>query len=302
MFGGLLPPRSEEARLNLGRVRRRVPGARHTPLLATAGAGLLGLSLGVPAALFAQATVPPPPNPCSEASLQLRCPDLVMSAPSELHIDRTTIPGRVLLRATSSVNSLGAGPIELRAHRSAGHRWVVEQAIYNRGGHPKLFQTTTQLVYKYIPGYRYEYGNVGATSYWKILHLAAFQLWSLNAHLQLGRLVRTGPKVDYCLRDLFRTHPSSRSPLQAVYPGCSQEAGIPRDRFGTSVGWSDVYPYGYPEQWINVTGLRGRFAYTQIVNPEGLWHETSTQNNASETFVSLPSGRVLGQRVGVPAP
>jgi hypothetical protein len=104
------------------------------------------------------------------------------------------------------------------------------------------------------------------------------------------------------LRDLFRTHASARSPLHAVYPGCSQEAGIQRDRFGTSVGWSDVYPYGYPEQWIDVTGLRGRFAYTQIVNPEGLWHESSTQNNASETFVALPSGRILGERVAVPAP
>ncbi|MEA2209526.1 MAG: hypothetical protein QOF54_2003, partial [Solirubrobacteraceae bacterium] len=27
-----------------------------------------------------------------------------MSAPSQLHIDRTTLPGRVLLRARSSIN------------------------------------------------------------------------------------------------------------------------------------------------------------------------------------------------------
>jgi hypothetical protein len=75
-----------------------------------------------------------------------------------------------------------------------------------------------------------------------------------------------------------------------------------RDRFGTSVGWSDVYPYSYPEQWIDVTGLRGRFAFVQIVNPDGLWHESRTDDNASETIVALPSGRVLARRVGVAAP
>jgi hypothetical protein len=243
-----------------------------------------------------------PRNPCLHRALHLRCPDLVMSAPSELHLDRTTIPGRVLLRAASSVNNLGAGPMELRAHRRRGGRWVVYQAIYDRRGHAHLFRTHVHLVYKYIPGYRYEYGNVGATSYWKVRHLAAFQLWSLNGHEHLLRLVRTGPKVDYCLRDYAHTQPSRRSPAAAVYPACTEEAGATSHRFGTSVGWSDIYPYGYPEQWINVTGLRGRFAFVQIVDPHGLWHETSTRDNASETFVALPSGRVLGTRVGVPAP
>ncbi|HLI33211.1 MAG TPA: lysyl oxidase family protein [Solirubrobacteraceae bacterium] len=241
-------------------------------------------------------------NPCQRRSLHLRCPDLVMSAPSELHLDTTTIPGRLLLRATSSVNSLGAGPIELRARRGAHRRWIVSQAIYDRRGHVHLFRTRVQLVYKYIPGYRYEYGYVGSTSYWKVRHLASFQLWSLGPHLRLERLVRTGPKVDYCLRDLARTHPSRRSPTSAVYPGCSEQADISHDLFGTSVGWSDIYPYGYPEQWIDVTGLRGRFAFVQIVNPRNLWWESNTANNASETFVQLPSGRVIGERVGVPAP
>ncbi len=225
-----------------------------------------------------------------------------MSPPSELHIDRTTIPGRVLLRATSSVNNVGAGPIELRAHRSAGHRWVVYQAIYDRHGHAHLFRTQVRLVYKHIPGERYGYGNVGAASYWKVRHLATFQLWSVNRQLQLQHLVRTGPKVDYCLRDLVRTHPSARSPREAVYPGCSEEVQITHDLFGTSVGWSDVYPYGYPEQWINVTGLHGRFAYVQTVNPRGLLCEESSADNTSETFISLPSGRILGHRSRVAAP
>jgi hypothetical protein len=74
------------------------------------------------------------------------------------------------------------------------------------------------------------------------------------------------------------------------------------DVLGTSVGWSDVYPYKYPEQWIDVTGLRGRFAFVQIVDPDNLLAESNHANDLSETYVEVPSGRVLGYRVGVMNP
>ena len=225
-----------------------------------------------------------------------------MSAPSELHVDRTTDPGHVLLRATSSVNNRGTGPLELRARRTGPDSWTVYQAIYDRGGRAHLFPTSAKLVLKYVPGERYEYGDVGAFSYWKLEHVAAFELWSLDAQDRAVRLLRIGPKVAYCLRDLVRSRPSSISPSTPFYPACSQNHSIQRDVLGTSVGWSDVYPYGYPEQWVDVTGLRGRFAYLQIADPEDLLIESNHQNNVSETYVTLPSGRVLGHRVGVAAP
>jgi hypothetical protein len=234
--------------------------------------------------------------------LRLRCPVLIMSAPSELHIDRSTIPGRVLLRATSSVNNRGSGPLELRAHRIGSHSIVIYQAIYDASGRAHLFRTAAKLVFKYVPGERYEYPSVGAFSYWKLEHAAAFELWSIDANGRAERLVRMGPKVDYCVRDLIRSLPSSSSPSTPVYPACSQNPNIQSDVLGTSVGWSDVYPYVYPEQWIDVTGLRGRFAYVQIADPENLLMESNHHKNVSETFVSLPSGRVLGHRVGVAAP
>jgi hypothetical protein len=153
-----------------------------------------------------------------------------------------------------------------------------------------------------VPGYRYGLPTIGAFNYWKLRHAAAFQLWSIDSHRHAVKLVRTGPKVDYCLRDLVRTHPSLASPREPVYPACSQDPYMRRDVLGTSVGWSDQYPYEYPEQWIDVTGLRGRFAYVQIANPDGLLMESDRQNDVSETYVALPSGRVLGHRVGVSAP
>jgi hypothetical protein len=234
--------------------------------------------------------------------VRLRCPDLIMSAPSLLHIDRTTLPGHVLLRASSSINNRGRGPLELSAHRVGRHRMVVYQAIYDRTGRRHLFRTAAGLVFKYVPGERYGYGNVGVASYWKFKHAAAFELWSIDARYRAVVLVRTGPKVDYCLRDLFRTRPSSDSPSAPVYPACNQDPGIRHDVLGTSVGWSDAYPYEYPQQWIDVTGLRGRFAYVQIADPDHLLMQSSHSNDVSETYVALPSGRVLGHRVGVAAP
>jgi hypothetical protein len=239
---------------------------------------------------------------CKLRHVRLLCPDLIMSAPSRLHIDRTTIPGRVLLRAASALNNRGSGPLEVSAHRSGRSGTVVYQAIYDRRGRRHLFPTTAKLTYKYVPGERYGYGNVGDASYWKFKHAAAFELWSIGPHRRAIRLVRRGPKVDYCLRDLFHTRPSRNSPSALVYPACSQNPGIRHDVLGISVGWTDGYPYEYPEQWIDVTGLRGRFAYLQIADPDRLLIESNRDNDVSETYVELPSGRALGQRVGVAGP
>lgn len=240
------------------------------------------------------------PTPCMRHP-RWRCPDLTMSAPYDLHIDRTTIRGHVLLRAASSINNHGTGPMELRVHRTP-HGWAAYQAIYDRHRHAHLFRTAARLIYKYVPGERYEHPTIGAFSYWKLRHAASFQLWSIDRKRHALRLVRTGPKVDYCLRDLYRTDPLPFSPQAAVYPACSQNPHIRRDVLGTSVGWSDIYPYEYPQQWIDVTGLHGRFAFVETVDPDNLLIESNHKNDISETYVSLPSGRILGHRVGVAHP
>ncbi len=265
-------------------------------LLARGTSAAAGSETGVPATGLTAV------GPCADPQLHLRCPDLVMSAPFDVHVDRTSIAGHVLLRAASSVNNLGAGPLELRAHRRGAGAWIVEQAIYGRGGRRHLFESDGQLIFKFVRGYRYGHPTIGSYSYWKFRQVAAFQLWTIDARLRTVHLVRVGPKVDYCLRDLIRTHPMARSPVNPVYLACSQDPRLHRDVLGTSVGWSDVYPYEYPQQWIDVTGLRGRFAFVMIADPRDVLLESNKNNNASMTYVELPSGRIIGQRVGVPAP
>lgn len=265
---------------------------------------LVGGAAGSAAAqtAYPPASAGPSLNPCTRASLRLRCPDLVMSAPAHLEMDRSTQPGHVLLRAASSINNHGAGPLELIGHRR-GSFMRVSQAIRDARGRRHLFATRAVLVFKHVPGDRYGGAGVGAYNYWKFRYAAGFSLWSVDATTRRAmRRVRVGPKHEYCFRDLFRTQPSGRSPKSAVYPACSTDGSLRQDTLGTSVGWSDVYPYQYPQQWIDVTGLRGRFAYVQTADPRRLLNESRVSNNTSETFIALPSGRVLGHRTAVSSP
>ena len=103
--------------------------------------------------------------------------------------------------------------------------------------------------------------------------------------------------MSYCFRDLERTDPGPRSPRKRVYPACSQRGGINQRTLGTSVGWSDVYPSTYYQNWINVKGLRGCFDFVMIADPRNHLYENDESNNEGSTRVRLPAskmGRVRG--------
>lgn len=263
-------------------MRRAVAAA----VLILAGAGALGVT---GAAREASANEPVPgrvaasANPCvgPEAG-ELLCPDLVMTRPFGLRTDRRTRRGRVLLRAGNSIDSRGAGPAEVRGRRTGRRSMAARQQIVRRDGSRLSLQTGARLLFKAIP----RQGR-----YWKLDHAARFELWSLDALGQRARLVRVGPKAVYCLRDLRRTHPSPSSPRRRIYPACSKSQRRRRVTLGTSVGWSDIYPPGYHEQWIDVTGLRGCFSYVHIADPRNRIHELREDNNEAAVTVSLPFGR-----------
>ena len=101
--------------------------------------------------------------------------------------------------------------------------------------------------------------------------------------------MRTGPKVAYCLRDLRRTR--GIGPRRRRYPACNTNRRQQRVVLGTSPGWSDVYPATYPEQWIDVTGLRGCFAYQHTADPRDWIHESDETNNQATVIVRLPYRR-----------
>ena len=225
-------------------------------------------------------------NPCAQARFrELRCPDLIMKRPSGLSLEH--YEGHLLLRSTSSIDSVGAGPMEITGRRYRVGHMHVRQRIYRRDGGSILVKTGAELRFKQIPG---------QGGYWKLRDAARLEVWSVNAAgVQLRRL-RVSPKLFYCLRDLQRTLPGPESPSNAVYPACNQDPSINHVRLGTSVGWSDIYPGGYYQQFVDVTGLSGRFALVHIADPENELFESDETNNASRVLLRLPSGdRLLKQ-------
>jgi hypothetical protein len=246
------------------------------------GRGFLA-SIALLTALAAPAGASPAPagNPCiGPAARRLLCPNLRIGPPSELYVERTG-DGHVLLRATSDVRSRGRGPMELRGHRSGWHEMRTNQRIYRAGGGHITVPTEMKLHFTDV-------GTYFGGSYWKVHQLAHFDLLRVRGDGSLGEVVRTSPKLNYCLRDLERTRPGRRSPAYRHYPGCRQDPFIDHDVLGTSVGWSDVYPAGYSKQWINVAGLRGCFAYRMTVDPREFLFESNENDNSSQVLVRLP--------------
>ena len=251
-------------------------------LAATAGGGSPAppAPAAAPPALGSGRAASDPANPClGEGGAALLCPDFQMLPPFNLRLDRRARPGRTLLRAANSLDSAGEGPVEMRGHRDGRTTMSVRQRIRRRDGSRLSVPTRGRLTFYPIP----RHGR-----FWKFRDAARFELWSVGPTGERGTLVRTGPKVHYCLRDLRRTRPGRTSPRRAVYPACNKRRGTRAVTLGTSVGWSDVYGAGYHEQWIDVTGLRGRFLFIHVADPEnGVWESDEGNNEGSRT-IQLP--------------
>jgi hypothetical protein len=219
-------------------------------------------------------------NPCEGPRAQsLLCPNLKIAPPSELYVERRG--PQVLLRATSDVQSRGLGPMELRGRRDGPRSMATNQRIYKKGGGHITVPSGAKLRFTYV-------GTYFGGSYWKVHQLATFELLRVRPDGSLGEVVRTSPKLNYCLRDLTHTQPGGRSPSNWVYPGCNQNPFRDRVTLGTSVGWSDIYPAAYHQQWIDVAGLRGCFAYRMIVDPKEHLFESNENDNTSQRLVRLP--------------
>jgi hypothetical protein len=218
-------------------------------------------------------------NPCiTPQARELNCPDLVMKRPWGMYASREG--RRTLLHGGNSLDSVGRGPAELFGVREGPRYMRARQRIYKRGGGRIGLRTGARLQFKYAHLNR---------RWWKFFQAARFELWRLDRRGQRSKRVRVGPKVAYCLRDLERTRPRlPRSPARRVYPACSTSPLKRKITLGTSVGWSDIYPPTYPEQWIDVTGLRGCFAYVHIADPLNGIYESDEENNDAQVIVRLP--------------
>lgn len=227
-------------------------------------------------------------TPCTDPVRTVACPDLVMRRPYGMRLLRT--PTRRLLAATNAIVNVGAGPLEIRARRDPGgygYRMVARQVLRPLvpGAPPMILPSSGQVEF---------YDTRTRGRYWKYEGAASFTLRPVSASGVVGPIRRTGAKVDYCFRDL---RPVTRLDGTGAYPGtprrrvfgaCSTRARARVLTLGTSVGWADIYPWSYPQNSLDVTGLRGCFLYTLKADPRDELRELREDNNAGSVVVRLP--------------
>ena len=107
--------------------------------------------------------------------------------------------GHTRLHAGNSIDSIGKGPAELFGTRIGRTFMRARQRIYKRGGGKIGVATDGRLQFKFAHLSRY---------WWKFYNAARFELWRVDAEGKRTKLVRTGPKVAYCLRDLMHSRPA----------------------------------------------------------------------------------------------
>ena len=194
---------------------------------------LLALGLGVPAEPppgSAPVRAPVDENPCiGVEAAQLRCPDLVMRRPYGLYTDRLTKAGSTVLRAGNVIDSVGAGPAELRGTRT-GRRWMsARQRIHRRGGGLLVVRTGARLQFKFAHQQRY---------WWKYYDAARFELWRVDAarpphrqgpHRAQGLLLPARPYA--------HPAPSRRRAAPARVPGM-QHQPHPQARHARAPRWA----------------------------------------------------------------
>lgn len=231
-------------------------------------------------------------DPAAVKEMRLACPDLRMRPPYDLDRDRTAT-GVPILRAANSIDSVGDGPAELKAKRKGSLSMEAKQRISTEDGRRLTYGTGAKLRFKFIPG---------QGRYWKFDHAAHFELWELSADGERVERVEVGPKQIYCLRDLEHTNPRlDGSPNRRVFPRCNQDPDRREVTLGTSVGWSDVYPASYHQNWIELDHVpeSGCYAYVHIADPKNGIFESNEDNNEASTVVYLTkAGRYIRGRCG----
>lgn len=199
-------------------------------------------------------------------------PDMVMVKPSgsQVKLDTTTLPGHTLLRYTATIKNIGAGALEADATRvDTSSPWTVSQRVFDDAGGSRLVPTGAQVVW----------GGDGH-EHWHIVDFETGELFN-----QAGQSVGVLAKHGFCFEDTKGPHNGTR-----VYDltGCGGfDPNALSLRMGISSGWSDVYGWDFVGQFIDVTGLSGRYTLRICANPALGFVEASTANQCVEVSVRL---------------
>lgn len=211
-------------------------------------------------------------------------PDLVVdgAALSETRIDYSTLPGRRLLRLTTSTPNIGAGALEVRGSTIvAPDAQEVLQRIYRADG---SYWDRLAGTFEYHPTHGHTHFDG-----W-----AVYRLRERSAEGAVGAILAQGDKTSFCLLDIVTYGEDAAAAGAPHYTTCGQMVQ------GISPGWSDVYDLELDDQWIDITDIPdGSYWLEAEVDPEGqvLEEADGEANNVTRVAIELS-----GDSVAFPQP
>lgn len=202
-------------------------------------------------------------------------PDLIVdgAALGETRIDRSTLPGRRLLRLTTSTPNIGAGALEVRGSTIvAPDAQEVLQRIYRADG---SYWDRLAGTFEYHPTHGHTHFD----------DWAVYRLRERSAAGAVGAILAQGDKTSFCLLDIVTYGEEGASAGSAPhYTTCGQMVQ------GISPGWSDVYDLELDDQWIDITDIPdGSYWLEAEVDPEGqvLEEAEGEANNVTRVAIEL---------------
>lgn len=210
-------------------------------------------------------------------------PDLAMVPPYDFSIETNGL-GRKLLRFTTIIVNVGAGPFQLYGYDDngavIGDTLAVNQQIKLSNGTFVTRHTTAQM----------EWADDGH-NHWHVLGYQKFKLQRLDTEV-----IGTGAKTGFCSLDSYPY--GSKKP--GVYVGANwvcQVAPNGQVPMGTSRKWGDIYGSNLAFQWVDITGLpNGTYKLKVIADPPystgGRFLESNDDNNRSWTRIRISGNNV----------
>jgi L-ascorbate metabolism protein UlaG (beta-lactamase superfamily) len=210
-----------------------------------------------------------------QAANALLLPDLQQIPAFDLHLQFIQRQDPITrLRLSSSVQNLGAGPLELEGviDREAGISTVTQR-----------INTESGVVRNRPVG---EFILHPEHHHWHLDGFTFYEIWSLTPSGTLDQIVVSSGKVSFCIRDFGRS-PQATEFQYARYTQCGAALQ------GLSVGWFDTYKYYLAGQSIDITSLEdGNYALVSTADPFNFIQESDETNNIAAVYFSLQANRL----------
>jgi hypothetical protein len=204
---------------------------------------------------------------------------------------------KLCLRFDQVLANTGKGPLELRFELPAtgptdAQTGSIKQVIYRGDG-----SATTRR------GGTWEFH--GVHEHFHYTGFALSRLWTVDAGGKrgaapvrsrrhrlgsAGTIANTGRKVSFCIVDIEIDKWAQKGDAPRTYsaPGCLMPTAEGYLRQGLSAGWSDVYDWFLPDQYIDVAGLPdGVYLLETVADPDNTILEADESNNCGAVYVQL---------------